>query len=73
MEESADFARRAPVWLYPGSHNFLRISRILRCLRLLGLPEEAAALLAFLEDLHRRHPELVPSPTIGYWRSRGGK
>ena len=70
--EGPDFGRRAPVWLYPGSHNFLRISRILRCLRLLGLEEDAAAFLAFLEDLHRRHPELVPSRTLEYWRARGG-
>ncbi len=71
--EGPDFGRRAPVWLYPGSHNFLRISRILRCLRLLGLKQEAAAFLAWLEDLRQRHPELVPARTLEYWRKRGAE
>lgn len=73
VREGPEFGRRAGVWLYPGSHNFLRISRILRCLRLLGLEPEAAAFLAYLEDLQRRHPELVPARTLQYWLARGGK
>lgn len=71
VREGPDLIRRAEVWLYPGSHNFLRISRILRCLRLLGLDTEAAAFLSWLEDLHRRRPELVPERTLRYWRARG--
>jgi hypothetical protein len=38
-------------WLTPGNHNFLRITRILRCLTLLGLAADARAFLAALERL----------------------
>jgi hypothetical protein len=47
--EGPGFAARAPdVWAHP-SHNWLRITRILRSLRLLGLQAEARALYAWLQ------------------------
>jgi hypothetical protein len=44
-----DFQRQAENWLRPGNHNHLRITRILKCLCLLGLEPEARA---FFECLH---------------------
>ena len=41
---SATFPERREVWLSPSNHNFLRISRILACLTLLGCPRHAEAL-----------------------------
>ena len=63
-----DFARRARNWLHPGNHNLLRLTRILRCLILLGLPEHARALLACLERLDGEHPGSISPVTMRYWR-----
>jgi hypothetical protein len=65
--EGANFAARAAVWSYP-SHNWLRITRILRSLRLLGLEDQARALYDRLELYHssRRFP--IPADTFRYWK-----
>jgi hypothetical protein len=47
--EAANFAQRSPeVWQY-ANHNWLRVSRVLASLRLLGLEAEARAFFAWLE------------------------
>jgi hypothetical protein len=66
---SFDVRRRE--WLTPGNHNFLRISRMLRSLSLLGLPGHARAFLACLERIYAEHAEVVGTTTLGYWRNRG--
>ena len=48
------------------NHIWLRITRVLRCLRLLGLHQEAAAFFAFLKVLHTDH-HLVSPDTMRYW------
>jgi len=63
-----DFPTRATIWLTPGNHNFLRISRILRCLSLLGLQDVALAWLSALEVLHGQHKGVIGSATLGYWQ-----
>lgn len=42
--DDSRFAGRAANWLRPANHNHLRLSRILRCLWILGLKAEAEAL-----------------------------
>jgi hypothetical protein len=44
------FASRARVWLHPGNHNHLRLTRIMDSLATLGLREEALALRRCLID-----------------------
>jgi len=61
------YAVRSAEWL-DRPHNFLRISRILRCLALLGCRPEARAFLACLEDVVRENGWAVGSDTLGYWR-----
>lgn len=64
------FSARAHVWLHPGNHNHLRLTRIMDSLATLGLREEAAALQRCLtEDVaagERRGQ--VSSRTISFWR-----
>ena len=62
------FADRSDVWLSPGNHNLLRITRILRSLTLLGCQAHASALLAWLERIYAENPELVGKVTMEYWR-----
>ncbi len=65
---AGDPARQA-AWLTPGDHNMLRLSRILRCLHLLGLEDAAAALLRELEALYQAGAGRAIGPvTLGYWR-----
>lgn len=65
---SATFDERSRVWLTPGNHNFLRISRMLRSLSLLGLGKSAAALLTCLEHVYAENARTIGETTVGYWR-----
>ena len=62
------FDERRQIWLHAGNHNFLRISRILRSLTLLGCAGHASAFLECLEEIYAESPEAIGTTTIGYWR-----
>ena len=64
----AHFAERRDVWLTRGNHNFLRISRMLRSLTLLGLGGYAKALLKSLEGIYEEEASTIGDTTMGYWR-----
>ena len=67
---SGHHAERTAQWVRPHDHNFLRISRILRCLHLLGCPQAASAFLAALEELARGDAgRTVGAVTLAYWRT----
>ncbi len=72
VERAGDFAFRTSVWLWPGNHNHLRITRILRSTRLLGLEAESRAFYAALEELYRegkqKGKERITEETMGYWK-----
>ena len=68
IARAPDFAARSRDWLRPGNHNFLRLTRILKSLALLGHEERAEELLACLEDVYRERPTVIGSNTFGYWR-----
>jgi len=51
-------------WISPSNHNYLRITRILKCLKLLGLDAEAAAFFQYLEGVRLR----VPARSFEFWR-----
>lgn len=63
------FARRAPHWLTPGNHNFLRLTRMMKSLSLLGQQDLARALAGCLEGVIEEFPDAVGPHTPGYWRS----
>jgi hypothetical protein len=67
VAEGPNFTARVPdVWAAP-NHNWLRVTRILRSLRLLGLEGEARALYEWLKTLYgsRRFP--ITADTFRYW------
>jgi hypothetical protein len=68
IRRSADHQLRCRVWLYPGSHNFLRLTRMLRSLRTLGLEAEARATFAVLSQVVQEHPFAVSRTTYGFWQ-----
>jgi hypothetical protein len=69
IAEGANFTARAPdVWLAP-NHNWLRITRILRSLCLLGCRTQAQALLAWLEKQYTRRMYPITSESFAYWQA----
>jgi hypothetical protein len=64
--------RKADVWSGP-NHNWLRISRVLRSLYLLGLEEQSKAFYTWLEVQYRSKRFPIPQNTFGFWtRSASG-
>jgi hypothetical protein len=65
--DGRNFPERAPeVWSYP-NHNWLRLTRILHSLTLLGLGAEAKALYGWLEASYRGQRFPVSADTFRYW------
>ena len=65
--EGHNFPARIPeVWAMP-NHNWLRITRILRSLTLLGLEEQAQALYERLGAYYRGGRFPIPANTFRYW------
>lgn len=62
-----NFNNRYSEWLYPGNHNYLRITRILKSLCLLGKEKEAKAFLDCLKILYKLYPDYIGEKTFGYW------
>jgi len=63
--------RAAEVWIYP-NHNWLRISRILRSLHLLGLDEQAHAFYACLKEFFTSRKYPISGETFRYWTAAVG-
>jgi hypothetical protein len=61
-------ARARDVWAFP-NHNWLRITRILRSLTLLGLEDRARAFFERLEDFYARHKYPIGADTFAYWKN----
>lgn len=70
--EGANFAARVPsIWAFP-NHNWLRITRIVRSLALLGLTAESRSLFRRLEALYRSGRYPIPADTFRYWQAAAG-
>jgi hypothetical protein len=70
VRETDEFPARKRVFEIP-NHNWLRITRVLLCLKTLGLDDEARAFFSYLENLHDRGIGITPD-TFAYWRDAAG-
>ena len=68
VRRATNFRERSSQWLTTGNHNFLRISRILRSLTLLGHEKYAQAFLKCLEGIYAEERRSIGDMTMGYWR-----
>jgi hypothetical protein len=68
----ANFDERIGLWLTSGNHNFLRISRMLRSMSLLGQRKHASAFLTCLEGIYTEESRTIGDTTMGYWRRAVG-
>jgi hypothetical protein len=76
VSRAPNFRAKATVWLSPGNHNHLRITRILRCLSFLGLEAEAKAFFECLSEIYENEQSrplpAISTETILYWRRAVG-
>ena len=66
--KSKDFQQKSRNWLTKYNHNFLRITRILKSLVLLGGEKHSRALLTALEEVYKDNPKIIGEETLNYWR-----
>lgn len=68
--DDSRFAARADVWLHPGNHNHLRLTRIIESLATLDLRDDAQALQRCLLDdvCTGARADRVTAKTVGFWR-----
>jgi hypothetical protein len=69
VELAPNFAQRSANWLHPGNHNHLRITRILKCLMILGLQEEAQAFFECLRKIHVQQRGQITARTFQFWEA----
>ena len=71
------FYRGSTHWITPGNHNHLRITRILKCLRLVGLDEEAREFFEWLTDIYEKeqenHPPGISARSYQFWKEAVGQ
>jgi len=60
---------QSKTWLTRGNHNHLRITRILKSMRMLGLEPEAGAFFDCLAEIYASHRAAISLDTFQYWKS----
>lgn len=70
VEPTPSFESAAANWLKPVNHNLLRITRILRSTRLLGLPEESDAFFRALSVVYQtdRGKKAIGVTSFRFWQ-----
>lgn len=68
VERAETWAAQSPAWLRPHNHNFLRQTRIVKSLTLLGQPALARAFGEALLREYERSPAVIGPTTARYWR-----
>jgi hypothetical protein len=67
VTRSADYSIRKSEWVQRFNHNYLRITRILKCLMTLGLESEARSFYECLREIYREEPDQIGGETFQYW------
>jgi hypothetical protein len=69
IDTSPTFEIRRRVWLSPSNHNYLRLTRILTSLRLLGFRAYSEGLFQCLKQVYLQHGGHIGQETFKYWRN----
>lgn len=67
VEPTGEWRNKADNWLTDGNHNFLRMTRMLRCMTLLGREALARSFHACLTAVARAHPTVISRRTASFW------
>ena len=66
FQRGKNFEKRRKWWITKNNHNFLRITRILKSLKLCGLDNYAWALFEELGQIYLEYP-IISDETLGHW------
>ncbi|QKQ77020.1 opioid growth factor receptor-related protein [Nostoc sp. TCL240-02] len=67
INQSEEYQNRKSEWVCIFNHNYLRITRILKCLMTLGLESEAQAFYKCLQQIYHEDSNQIGSETFQYW------
>ena len=67
VSRSEDYPMRKREWVCRFDHNYLRITRILKCLMTFGLEDEARAFYECLRQIYREDSDQIGGETFQYW------
>ena len=62
-----NFSKVAGNWVNRMDHNHLRITRIIRSLRVLGLEHEAQAFYAALDEVYHKYESCIGQKSMNFW------
>lgn len=69
ITRSANFNTRAAVWLTQNNHNFLRITRIIHSLYLLGQPNQSQSFFTVMQDIYNNEGRgIIGLETLNHWQ-----
>ncbi|MEW6306280.1 MAG: opioid growth factor receptor-related protein [Verrucomicrobiota bacterium] len=68
LQRASTYPQRKAEWVTPRNHNFLRLTRIMTSLKLLGHEHHGRALLAALEQIYQEEGAVIGATTLGFWR-----
>jgi hypothetical protein len=69
ISRAPDFSVRSAVWLTAHNHNFLRISRMIQSLHLLGLSDCSRSFFHVMETIYQNEGRgIIGETTYQYWR-----
>ncbi|NET02671.1 MAG: hypothetical protein F6K62_11860 [Sphaerospermopsis sp. SIO1G2] len=68
IQVNQSFSERKQNWVWFSNHNHLRITRILKSLRLLGLEKYAQALFQCLEEIYNLENGKISFESFSYWQ-----
>ncbi|MBD1918541.1 MULTISPECIES: opioid growth factor receptor-related protein [Cyanophyceae] len=67
ITQSQDYPNRQWEWANPFNHNYLRITRILKCLMGFGLEDEAQAFYECLRQIYQESSDRIGDETFQHW------
>jgi opioid growth factor receptor-like protein len=67
VSPTGEWADKAQNWMTDGNHNFMRITRMLRSMTLLGRQELATSFHSVLTAAARAHPKIISKRTLSFW------
>lgn len=72
IAKSDEYQDRKRFWIEPYNHNYLRITRILTSLSILGLENYARAFFQCLTQIYSEESEDIGEETFAYWKRAVG-
>ena len=67
ISQSPNYPKASKNWINSHNHNYQRITRILRSLRILGLEDEAGAFFSALKKVYDTNSKAIDSGTFEFW------